>query len=200
MTRAFISAILLAAGESKRLSGSKLFLPFSGSTVMEAALDNLLASDIDEVLVVLGHRSDEAIRLIGSRAVRIAVNPDYRLGMSTSIARGMELVDNKASGILLALADQPLVSPAIIDRLVSEFRSSPRGIALPVCRGRRGHPVIFSMSYRDELKRLKGDIGARELLDRHREDVQEVAVDTETVLTDIDTPGDYRALRTATGL
>jgi molybdenum cofactor cytidylyltransferase len=186
-----LSAILLAAGESKRMGELKQLMPLGGSTTIEQAINNLLASAVDEVIVVLGHKAEEIKRVIVARPVKITVNPNYQQGMSTSIIAGLKLVDPKAQAVMLALGDQPLVDSQTINRLVDEFRKSDKDIALPTYKGKRGNPVIFAIRYKPELLKLKGDIGGREIVKRHPQDVLEVAVSSEGVISDIDTREDY---------
>jgi molybdenum cofactor cytidylyltransferase len=188
-----LSAILLAAGKSKRMGELKQLMPLGEGTIIEQAIDNLLASAVDEVIVVLGHKAGEIKRAIAARPVKITVNPDYEEGMSTSIIAGLRLVDPKAQAVMLALGDQPLVESQTINRLIDEFRKSDKGIALPTYKGKRGNPVIFAIKYKPELLKLKGDIGGRDIVKRHPQDVLEVAVSSEGVITDIDTEEDYPA-------
>ena len=186
-----ISAILLAAGESKRMGRPKQLLPLGETTMVERAIDNLLGAGVGEVIVVVGYRAPEIIKKIASKPVKIAANQAYQQGMSTSIIAGLKLVDEGAGAVMLALADQPLVDSQTVSRLISEFGSHHEGIAIPTYQGQRGHPVIFSIRYREELSRLKGDIGGRQIVSDHPDDILEVAVDSPAVVSDIDTADDY---------
>lgn len=186
-----ISAILLAAGESKRMGQLKQIMPFGQSTIVEQAIDNLLNSAVNESIVVLGHRAEEVMKTIAAKPVKIAMNPNYQQGMSTSIIAGLSLIDSRAQAVMLALGDQPFVDSQTINSLMEAFGAHNKGIAIPVYQGRRGHPVIFAIRYKGELLRLKGDIGGREIIDRHPDDVLEVAVDCEGICIDIDTMGNY---------
>lgn len=191
---ASISAILLAAGESKRMGTPKLLLNLGGKTILEHSIDNLLNSKVSEVIVVLGHGAEGLLSRINQRTIKIMENSLYRQGMSTSIIAGLCLVDSRARAVMLALADQPLIPPAVIDRLIEAYEGGGRGIAVPVHRGRRGHPVIYSVKYKEELLKLTGDIGGREIVGRHPEDLLEVEVDSESIFTDIDTMEDYKSI------
>ncbi|HEY55718.1 MAG TPA: nucleotidyltransferase family protein [Dehalococcoidia bacterium] len=182
-----VSAIMLAAGQAKRMGRLKQLMPLGKSTILEQSLDNLLGSKVGEVIVVLGHRAEEIKKIIAARPLKIAVNKDYRQGMGTSIAVGLKLVDNRAEAVMLTLGDQPFVDSPTIDRLIEEFRVHDKGIAIPTYQGKRGHPLIFSLKYEAPLAALKGDIGGREIIKEHPEDVLEVAVDCEGIVIDIDT-------------
>jgi len=188
-----ISAILLAAGESKRMGRPKQLMPWHQGTILERAIDNLLESAVSEVVVVVGYQAEEVVKVITTRPVAVAVNPDYEQGMSTSIAAGLRLIDNRAGAVMLALGDQPLIDSRTINRLLDEFHSHDKGIALPAYQGRRGHPVIFAIKYKAELLKLTGDAGGRQIIKDHPDDILEVAVDSAGVITDIDTGDDYRS-------
>ncbi len=188
-----ISAILLAAGKSKRMGKPKQLLPFGRTTVVEQAVDNLLSSAVDEVIVVLGYRAEEMAKTIADKPVKLAINPDYEQGMSTSIVAGLKLVDSRARAVILTLGDQPLISSQTINRLIEEFYNHDKGIVIPTYQRRRGHPVIFAIKYLGELLEVKGDIGGRHIIDNHPDDILEVAVDSESIISDIDTGDDYQA-------
>lgn len=193
MLKRHVSAILLAAGQAKRMGRPKLLLPFGDSTILEKSLDNLLKSGVTEVIVVVGNQAEKTIEKIGKRPVKTVLNPNYAMGMSTSIIKGLNAVSEKTEAIMLVLADQPLIESNILIKLLEAFFSHDRGIIVPVYQGRRGHPVIFDMKSKNELMGLKGDVGAREVVNRHPGDVLEVPVDAPGIHADIDTEADYRA-------
>jgi molybdenum cofactor cytidylyltransferase len=188
-----LSAILLAAGESKRMGEPKQLMPLGSSTLVGQAIDNLLNASVDETIVVVGHKAKEITKAIATKPVKIMLNPNYRQGMSTSIIAGLILVDPKSQAVMLALGDQPLVASQTINQLIEAFNNQNKGIAVPTHQGKRGHPIIFAIRYKPELMELEGDIGGREILQRHPEDILEVAVDSESVITDINTQEDYQS-------
>jgi molybdenum cofactor cytidylyltransferase len=188
-----VSAILLAAGKSERMGESKQLMPFGQSTMVEKAIDNLLGSAVDEVIVVLGHRAEEVKKTIAAKPVKIAINPDYKQGMSTSIIAGLDLIDNRAQAVMLTLGDQPAVDSQTINQLIDEFHRHNKGIVIPTYHGKRGHPIIFAIKYKPELLGLTGDIGGRGVIKDHPEDILKVAVDSESVISDIDTINDYQS-------
>lgn len=194
-----ISAIILAAGESKRMSRPKQLMPWGRSTILEQTTDNFLKSEANEVIVVLGHRAEEMADLLANRPVIIVKNPAYREGMSTSIAAGLSSISEKTKGVMFALADQPSVDYQTINHLMRASNACHKGIAVPVYHGKRGHPVIFSIRYKDELLKLTGDIGGREIIKRHSSDVLELAVDCEGICTDLDTVDNYNLERCKLG-
>ena len=186
-----ISAILLAAGEAKRMGKPKQLMPLGGKSILEHSLDNLLGSKVNEVIVVVGCEAEAVAKKVAARMVRIAVNPAYKQGMSTSLVKGLELVSDGATAVMIALADQPFISSQVINQLIDEFETHKKGIAVPVYKGRRGHPIIFAIKYRGELLELSGDAGGKEILERHPDDVLEVDTGSEDIHRDIDDMKSY---------
>lgn len=182
-----VSAILLAAGEARRMGTLKQLMPLGETTMLEQTLDNLLGSTASEVVVVLGHRAEEIRKRVASRPIKVVINPRYHQGMGTSIAAGLQFIDSQAAAVMLVLADQPFVDSQTINRLIAEFSRHHKGIAIPTYQGKRGHPLIFSLKYKAQLSSLEGDIGGREIVKEHADDVLEVPVDCEGVIIDIDT-------------
>jgi molybdenum cofactor cytidylyltransferase len=187
-----ISAILLGAGESKRMGVDKLSLPWGRETVLEHCLETLLKSKVREIIVVLGPKDKRLKSLARSRKVKAVVNPFFRKGMSTSIRRGLQSIPPNHQGILIALGDQPYLKTKTINALIRAFNQRKEGIILPSFRGKMGHPVIFHQKYKKELLILKGDAGGRSIVERHPEDVRRVPVKSAGVVKDIDTWQDYR--------
>lgn len=183
-----VSAILLAAGQSKRMGRLKQLMPLGNSTILEQSLANLLGSQITDVVVVLGYRAEELTKRLSGQPVKIVVNPVYRQGMGSSIAAGLKFVDSQAPAVMLTLGDQPYVDSPTINRLIEAFQNNNRGIIIPTYKGKRGHPLIFAKKYQPQLARLKSDIGGREIIRENPGDILEVPVDCEGVVIDIDTP------------
>jgi molybdenum cofactor cytidylyltransferase len=171
----------------------KLLLPWGEATILEKVVDNVLGSGVDEVVVVLGYRADEMVARIAGRPVKTVINDNYQGGMGTSLICGLDSVDAGSQGIMVVLGDQPSIPSELMEKLLMAFSWGQRGIVLPVYRGERGHPVIFDMKYRDELMGLKGDVGARGVIDAHSGDVMEVEVEDDVVVRDINDPRDYQA-------
>jgi len=190
---AFVSAILLAAGESKRMGKPKLLLSFGNETILGNTLNNILSSSIDEVIVVLGANAVETQKIIDNEAVKIVINPDYRQGMSTSLICGLRQIDQRAQKIMVALSDQPLIDGKTYNKLIQKSLHSDMGIVLPAYQSRRGNPIIFDIRYKGELLKLRGDVGGRELLKQHPDDILEVAVDCEGIYINLNTMDDYKA-------
>lgn len=189
-----ISAIVLAAGEAKRMGRNKVLLPWQGKTLLEHVLDQLLHSRVDEIILVLGHEAERIRGKISAQGIKIVVNPAYQEGMSASLRYGLSIMDKAAEAFLVALGDQPGIREEMINQLIEAFHKAlpPKNIVLPTYRSKPGHPVLFGVRYREEMGRLKGDVGGRQILADHPEDILSLEMDTDEVLQDIDTPEDYR--------
>lgn len=192
-----ISAILLGAGESKRMGVNKLLLPWGKKSIFEHCLDSLLRSNIREVVIVLSDPSKEMRNrlkkssILTNKRVKVEMNRDYKKGMSTSIHRGLKRIDPRSDGILIAFGDQPFLNPRTINALIRAFDQGRGEIIVPSFREVKGHPVIFHRRLKKELLKLRGDVGGRSLLRKHPESIRTVAVRSEGVLKDIDTWQDY---------
>jgi len=193
----FISAILLGAGESKRMGKDKLRLPWGKSTVFEQCLNTLLQSELGEVVVVLRSLSEEfedeidGYPTFKKKKIRIVVNPDYQRGMSSSIVRGLKYLHPRSRGVLIALGDQPLLKTRTIDALIHAFARRGGRIAVPYYKGMRGTLILFDRDYVKDLMELRGDTGGRRIVETHADKVVRVRTRSEAVIRDIDTREEY---------
>lgn len=186
-----IAAVVLAAGLSARMGRPKQTLPVKGVPMLQRVLVNLRKTKVDRVVVVLGADEREVRKRVKFVGETVVVNRAYAEGMSGSIRRGLEEVEGEADAVLVVLGDQPFVSPSTIDALIEAYGRTTAKVVVPVCRGRRGNPVVFDRSLFREVKGVRGDVGARSVVERNRDGVVEVRVEDDGVLTDIDTPSDY---------
>ena len=189
-----ISAILLAAGESRRMGSFKQLLQFAGKTFVESCIDSLLASRVDEVVVVTGHRHREVRNAIGSRPVRVVHNPDYEFGMSSSVKCGVEALPLDTQACLIALVDQPQMETGIINRVIEAYLEHLPLIVIPNYNGRNGHPIIIDLSLRKEILKMDARQGLRQVVHAHPDRLLLVTVDSDTILIDFDLPEDYERL------
>jgi molybdenum cofactor cytidylyltransferase len=191
------SAIVPAAGMSTRLGRNKLLLPFKGQPLIAHAVDTLMASKVDEIIVVLGHEADQVRAAIGNRGVKFVENPDYRLGLSTSVRAGFAAVPVQRTGIMIYLADQPLLDAGEVDFLIgalAEAGKANKSIVVPLFRGQRGNPVILKATYKASLVAITGGTGCRRLIKQNPDQVLTVEMETDHVVRDIDTIEDYDRL------
>ena len=195
-----VSAIVLAAGQSRRMGRFKQLLPLEGHTVIEAVVERLCAvarGDFElATAIVLGHRAREVEERLRGRNLVCVVNERYREGMVTSVQAGVRAAKPESAGYLICLGDQPDLNPGVVERIIQCSQSTAAGIVLPTHEGKRGHPVYISRGYRDEILALTADHGLNTVTRKHAGDTVELAVDAAEVLEDLDTPADYARLGT----
>jgi molybdenum cofactor cytidylyltransferase len=187
-----IYAIVLAAGSSRRMGVQKLLLPFGGTTVITHIVDQLLASALDAVHVVVGSQADQVSRGLSGRPVSIVTNADYESGMLSSVRCGLRSLPRQCRAVLVVLGDQPSITSQLVDQILQASANTAKPILVPLYNRKRGHPVLFSTAYRDEILKRYDSVGLRGLLHAHPDDVFELVVSTASVLSDMDYPADYQ--------
>ena len=180
-------AIILAAGESRRMGQPKQLLPFAGKTMLQCVID---AFDVDETLVVLGYRADEIAKSI--HGVKVVINPSFARGMFSSVQAGLRALPAMTKLVLLALADQPRLQGATVKKLVATFE---RGILVPSYNGRQGHPLLFGARYVPEILAMDETLTLKHFLANHPDELTRLVVEDEGVLTDIDDRASYERER-----
>lgn len=186
--------VLLAAGTSSRMSDFKLLLPYKNKPILQHVIDAIRASKLDKVIVVLGYNRETLLDKVDFSGIEIVFNPEFKMGQSASLKTGLSHVSTLSSAAIFILGDQPLITSAIIDRLVDSYQQSKSKIVLPTYKGRRGNPVIMNRSLFPELMMLTGDTGGRELIRKYHKFVTEVEMNDKAVIGDIDTDEDYQRL------
>ena len=192
-----ITAIVPAAGMSTRMGQNKLLLPFQGKPLIGHAVDTLLASAVAEVIVVLGHDAGKLREKLAGKQVRFVDNPSYREGLSTSVRAGINAVSAQAVGIMIYLADQPLLEPDEVNLLIRAFaeaRNAHKNIVVPVYHGQRGNPVIVDVSYKEAILDVVGETGCRRVIKRNPDRVLVVEMETDHAIRDVDTMEEYEKL------
>lgn len=190
-----LAAILLAAGRSRRMGAFKSLLPFGDTTVIKSCLMHLRGAGVEEIIVVLGHRSEDVRAHLEDSEVTFALNPDPDSAMGVSVARGIEQISPDATALLIALVDHPAVDSATIKTITHEWQQGAK-LVQPEHDGRGGHPVLIDLSYRDELLNLDPAKGLRNFFAAHRSEVRRFAVESPFVARDMDTWEDYVRLHT----
>lgn len=190
-----IAAILLAAGGSVRLGRPKQLLTFRGETLLRHAARVAVGSGCDETCVVLGASCDRMRPEVEGLGVQVVLNPDWASGMGSSIKVGLEAAlrdPHMLEGVLILLADQPLIRPSQLCRMISLFRSSGSTIVVAHYEGHPGPPALFGSALFPELLSLEAGQGARGLLDGRQEDT--LFFDLPEAGVDVDVDADYGAL------
>lgn len=182
-------AVVLAAGAARRFGSSKQLATLNGQSLVQRTLNTVEAVFAENVVLVVGDTWQAVHRECSPLAGYLVRNDDPSSGMASSLAAGTRAVDGAASGLMLLLADQPLIDRAHLERLIAAWDRSAERIVCSQHDAINGPPAIFPRKYFAELKGLEGDRGARALLDRYTDDV--VALPCPAAI-DIDTPDDLR--------
>jgi molybdenum cofactor cytidylyltransferase len=188
-----IVGIILAAGTSSRLGRPKQLLELDGVPLVRIVAERCLASHLDQVNVVVGHRGDEVAAALHGLDIGIVENSRFANGQSTSLIAGLESAPD-ADAIVVALADQPTIRTGAINALI-DARHAGAKIAMASYGTERGHPILFGRELFSELREISGDRGGREVIRRHAGDVVVVPGESPAPLPDVDTEEAWDDLR-----
>lgn len=192
-----VAALLLAAGQSRRMgSVNKLLAVVAGKAMVRHVAETLVASQAEPIIVVTGHQEDEVKAALSGLDLGFTHNPEFASGLASSLHRGVAALPEDCDAVLVCLGDMPMISPAVADKLIAAFDPlEGRAICLPTHKGKRGNPALLARRFFAEMQTLSGDIGARPLIAAYPELVCEVPVDNSAVLFDADTPEALEQLR-----
>jgi molybdenum cofactor cytidylyltransferase len=191
-----VGAVILAAGRASRFGRNKLLEPVAGKAMLRHVAEAALASAADPVLVVTGNEAEKIRLSLTGLPLAFCENPDFAMGLSTSLKRGVKALPGDCEGALVLLGDMPGVDAALIDRMIHAFDPpAGRSIIAATRGGVRGNPVLWARRFFDEIAGLSGDEGARALLARHPQSVFAVEAPSDAPLTDIDTEEALKAYR-----
>lgn len=188
-----VVGVVLAAGESRRMGQFKALLPFGAQTVIERILHVLCQAELAEVAVVLGHRAAEIAAVVQALPVRILHNPDYRLGMTSSVQAACRALLPVPDAYLLALVDQPQLQLSTVQSVLHTARQTHKGLVIPTYNGKRGHPILLSSRYRDAVLALGPEQGLNLVTRGYPDDTQEIPMPNDDTLRDMDYPQEYEA-------
>ena len=190
MTASGVSAIVLAAGMSKRMgSTNKLLVDLGGETMVERVVKAVIASRVDQVVVATGHERERVEAQLKELDCRLVHNPAFEEGLASTLRAGLMSLPASVEATFVVLGDMPKVTAEHLDRLLeANAGSRDQDIVVPTHNGRRGNPVLFARRYFAELSAVTGDVGGRALLEAYRDRVHEVPMDDDAVLTDVDEP------------
>ncbi len=194
-----VAALVLAAGRSRRMAPlNKLLVSDNKGTAMVArVVDQALASQARPVIVVTGHERDRVEEALAGRGVIFAHAEDYAQGLSASLKAGLAALPEGIDGVMICLGDMPLVTGAMMDRVMSAFDpEGGRAIVQPTFRGKQGNPMLWAREFLPAMMMVTGDVGARHLAALHAARLVEVEMPDDSVLRDFDTT---EALKTAPG-
>ena len=186
-----ISAILLAAGKSKRMGKkNKLVKEIKGKPLIKHALENILSSSVDELIIVLGYQ-EKIIRSVIEKnsKIKIVYNKDFDSGMASSIKTGLQHISKKNNFFFICLADMPLVNTKIYDDLIKNKKKNE--IIIPTFNGLQGNPILFSKTMKNKLMAINGDAGAKKILEMFKEKIFNLETNDKSVVQDFDTEENF---------
>lgn len=187
-----VAGIVLAAGRSSRMGAPKALMAVEGKSFLEHAVRVLREGGCEPVVVVLSAAGEPRQRVLASAAGALVVeNPDPGAEQIASLRLGLDLLGGEVAAAMVMPVDHPLTSRETVAALIAAFDARGAPIVRPVFQEQPGHPVLFARSVWPELAEPDLDEGAREILQRHHPDIENVPVDDHGVTVDIDTPADY---------
>jgi molybdenum cofactor cytidylyltransferase len=170
-------------------ANNKLVQKLRGAPIVRHAVDAALASAADPIIVVTGHQADDVAAALIERRVTLIHNPDFAAGLASSLRAGLAALPDDIDGVFVALGDMPGLDPAHYNAMIAAFSPADgRAIIVPAHAGKRGNPVLWSKHFFDEMRALEGDTGAKHLIGVHADAVAEVAVASDAIFLDVDTP------------
>ena len=188
-----ISAIILAAGEGKRIGTTKALLNWGNENLINYQINSLSHKSITEKIVVVGAESEKVKKVILRNEIKIAENNDYLSGKTSSIKKGISYIGNDQNDILLIAVDQPRTED-LINKVVNFHITNPldKKISMPYKEGHGGHPIIFSNLFLDDLSKIKEEsFGIREIIKNNSESIIRFKTTDTSSNIDINTSEDY---------
>jgi molybdenum cofactor cytidylyltransferase len=186
-----VTAIILAAGQSRRMGQPKMSLPWGGTTVLGKVIETLKAAGMGDLIVVTGG-AREQVEAIAHESAQVVFNAKYMDSeMLSSIQCGLGAIKPDAQAALICLGDQPQVQVGSVQVILQEYENTGASLILPSYQMKRGHPWLVGRELWEEILEMRSPESPREFLNRHAKEIKYINVDTPSVLTDLDTPDDY---------
>jgi molybdenum cofactor cytidylyltransferase len=195
-----VTAILLAAGESRRMvRENKLLLPFREKPMVRYMAESILASEAGELIVVTGYQKQQIELALAGLNIRYAYNPDFYSGMASGIRTGVKLATSDSEAVMICLSDMPFLQPMHYNALIRKFNTEKEQgktpILRPVHKDRIGHPVLFDRDFWPDLLECMDSDGCAPVIQKNEEHFIGYTLANEPYYMDIDTPLDYYKLR-----
>jgi len=198
-----ISTILLAAGQSLRMKGeNKLVKEINGIPLIKYAVKNILASMVDEIVIVLGHEKDLIKSIVGvDRKIKFVYNKDFKKGISSSIKIGLNHISKKSEAFFISLGDMPNINQNIYNKLIKSRlkynkKLKPKHkkeIIIPTFEGKNGNPILFSKFMKHKVMLVKNDLGAIDIIKLNKEKILNVPFNNDGLFLDFDTPNSFNS-------
>jgi molybdenum cofactor cytidylyltransferase len=191
-----ISAVVLAAGASRRMGQPKMLLPWGATTVIGKVLETILDGGIRQPVVVTGRAEAEVHQALKAFQVRWVHNPEYEhTEMLQSLQLGLAALPEDAEAFLVVLGDQPQIETRVVEQVIDTYLQKGPAILIPSYQMRRGHPWLVRRDLWQSLSSLAADANLRQFLNLHKDQIEYLNVDSTSVLMDLDTPEEYQKQR-----
>ena len=189
-----ISAILLAAGQSKRMDGeNKLTKEIQGVPLIKHSVKNILASSVDELIIVLGYQKEIIEKLIDkNNKIKFVFNKDFENGMASSIKTGLNNLSEKTESFFICLGDMPMVGHGVYNQLIKS--KDNKEIIVPIYKGQQGNPVLFNKSMKEKILGITGDVGAKKILELNKDKILNLEINDQGITKSFNTQGDFSSL------
>ena len=188
-----ISAIVLAAGQSKRMGGdNKLIKKYNKKYLINHIIGTLIKSKISKIIVVLGFQKIKVRKItVKNKKIIFIFNKNYKSGMAGSIKTGLKRILKKNIGFLIVQADMPLISKKIINSLCYAIKNNNKEIVVPIYRRNMGNPIGFKRSMTRILNETSGDSGAKKMIKRNKKNLSLIKVNSKSIFKDFNTQRDF---------
>ena len=188
-----IAAILLAAGQSKRMiDENKLSKKFQNTPLINHSIKNILSSHIDELIIVVGYQKEIIENLIKkNNKIKIIFNKNFETGMASSIKVGLSLLSKKTEAFFICLGDMPMINKKIYNQLISY--KNKKDIIVPTYNGTQGNPVLFPKFMKPSIMSINGDVGAKKILEQNKEKILKVKIDDINITRGFNTKNDFNS-------
>ena len=186
-----ISAILLAAGQSKRMNGeNKLTKEIQGTSLIKRSVQNILDSSVQELIIVLGHQKEIIEKLIDkNEKIKFVFNKNFESGMASSIKTGLNNLSEKTESFFICLGDMPMVNHAIYNQLIKSKNNNE--IIVPTYKGQQGNPVLFAKTMKGKIMNITGDVGAKKILELNEDKILNLEIKNENISRGFNTRSDF---------
>ena len=191
-----ISAILLAAGESKRMvDENKLIKKYKSIPLIKHAVSNVLNSPIDELIIVIGYQKKSIEKIIGeNKKIKFIANPNFESGIASSIKKGLDSLSKETEVFFICLGDMPNVNKEIYNQLINaSFSNKDKEIFVPYYQERQANPILFSKKMKDEIQKIEGDFGAKKIIADNEKKVFKLSTQDKGVITDFNNITDFES-------
>ena len=188
-----INAILLAAGQSKRIpKENKLLKKFKGKILINHILNQLIKSKIKKIIIVLGHEHSLVRKaMIKNKKIQFTLNKDYKSGIASSIKTGIKKVNKVSKGFLIVQSDMPYIKKSHINKIYNSLDKKNNPVHLLKYKNKIGNPIGFNSSVISKFKKIKGDVGAKFMVKRLKKDAAIIKVNSEKIFKDLDKLTDF---------